>query len=198
MEIWDAYLIDGTLANIDLIRGEPIPQGLYHLVCDILVRHADGNYLLMQRDPRKPNFGGYYEATAGGSALKGESPMDCARRELQEETGIASAKWVYLHSHTAHNTIYHLYLCTTDCDKSSITLQVGETVAYRWLNEAAFIDYLHSPQVVAPQKERFLPFFAKMGLSVITNSPRVLRHGVFIMFRIFRPFPGFPAIYPTF
>ncbi len=50
MEIWDGYFIDGTLANQDLIRGEKIPNGLYHLVCDILVRHVDGDYLLMQRD----------------------------------------------------------------------------------------------------------------------------------------------------
>ena len=70
MEIWDGYLIDGSLAQRDLVRGEPIPIGLYHLVCEILVRHIDGDYLLMRRDLRKVNYGGYYEATAGGSALK--------------------------------------------------------------------------------------------------------------------------------
>lgn len=50
MEIWDGYFKDGTLADQDLIRGELIPKGLHHLVCDILVRHIDGDYLLMQRD----------------------------------------------------------------------------------------------------------------------------------------------------
>ena len=29
MEIWDGYLEDETLANQDLVRGEPIPEGLY-------------------------------------------------------------------------------------------------------------------------------------------------------------------------
>ena len=87
MEIWDGYREDGSLANIDLVRGEPIPNGIYHMVCEILVRHTDGDYLLMQRDFRKPNFGGYYEATAGGSALKGEDKITCAKRELLEETG---------------------------------------------------------------------------------------------------------------
>ena len=88
METWDAYLKDGTLAGCDLVRGEPIPKGLYHLVCEILVRHIDGDYLLMRRDTRKANYGGYYEATAGGSALKGEDILSCAKRELLEETGI--------------------------------------------------------------------------------------------------------------
>ena len=90
MEIWDGYFADGTPAGRDLVRGEAIPEGLYHMVCQILVRHTDGDYLLMQRDFAKPNFGGCYDATAGGSALKGEDPFTCARRELLEETGITA------------------------------------------------------------------------------------------------------------
>ena len=46
MEIWDGYLKDGTPANQDLVRGEPIPNGLYHLVSEILIKHTDGDYLL--------------------------------------------------------------------------------------------------------------------------------------------------------
>ena len=84
MEIWDGYLKDGTLANKDLIRGEKIPNGLYHLVSEVLVRHIDGDYLLMKRDENKPNYGGYYEASAGGSALKEENQLECAIRELFE------------------------------------------------------------------------------------------------------------------
>ena len=88
MELWDAY--DSGFRRIEgqtLVRGEPIPAGLYHLVSDILVRHRDGTYLLMRRDPRK-HYGGLWEATAGGSALRGETALDCARRELGEETGV--------------------------------------------------------------------------------------------------------------
>lgn len=61
MALWDAY--DAHLNNIDgqtFVRGEKIPKGLYHLVCEIIVRHQDGMYLLTQRDERK-NFGGMWE-----------------------------------------------------------------------------------------------------------------------------------------
>lgn len=73
----------------NLIEGvrEKINDGIFHLVCDIIVRHADGDYLIMQRDARK-HYGGMWEATTGGSALAGESPLQCAMRELFEETGI--------------------------------------------------------------------------------------------------------------
>ena len=43
----------------------------------------------MQRDFRK-HLGGKWELTAGGSALQGETALECASRELREETGIAA------------------------------------------------------------------------------------------------------------
>ena len=35
MEKWDAYTRNGNLANKVLIRGEEIPNGLYHLACEV-------------------------------------------------------------------------------------------------------------------------------------------------------------------
>ena len=39
--------------NVTLVRGENIPDGMYHLVGEIIVKHKDGTYLLMQRDYKK-------------------------------------------------------------------------------------------------------------------------------------------------
>lgn len=163
MELWDGYLIDGTLANQDLARGEPIPKGLYHLVSEILVRHIDGDYLLMRRDMRKTNYGGYYEATAGGSALKGEDKVSCAKRELLEETGISSGNFMEIGQYTSRDTIYYIFLCVTDCDKSSISLQEGETISYRWISENDFMTFINSNEMIDMQRERYHDFFVKMG-----------------------------------
>ena len=163
MEIWDAYMADGTPANQQLIRGQPIPEGLYHLSCDILVRHADGDYLLMERDAAKPNYGGWFEATAGGSALCGEDTLTCAKRELQEETGITQGDLTEISRCIIKDTIYHQYLCLTDCAKDSITLQPGETTGYRWVSEEAFASFVQSDQMIPRQRERFRPFFLRMG-----------------------------------
>ncbi len=163
MEVWDGYLLNGTLANQDLVRGEPIPKGLYHLVSEVLVRHVDGDYLLMKRDLRKPNYGGYYEATAGGSALKGEDKVSCAIRELSEETGISSHDLREIGRYTSHDTIYYNFLCVTDCDKSSISLQEGETTSYKWVSENEFIALVNSNEMIDIQRERYYKFFVKMG-----------------------------------
>ena len=134
MELWDAY--DENLNKIDdmtLIRGKRIPEGVFHLVCEIIVKHTDGSYLLMQRDKRK-HFGGMWEATAGGSALQNETPLKCAVRELREETGINSENLVEVGRVTTNDTVYVEFLCVTNCDKGAITLQAGETIAYKWVS----------------------------------------------------------------
>jgi 8-oxo-dGTP pyrophosphatase MutT (NUDIX family) len=163
MEIWDAYLQDGTLAGCDLVRGEPIPVGLRHLVSEILVRHTDGDYLLMQRDPRKPNYGGYFETTAGGSALKGEDAITCAKRELREETGIQLGTFSHIGRFVSHDTIYETFLCVTNCDKECVTLQEGETVSFKWISEGEFIDFVNSDAMIGVQYQRYLPYLKQMG-----------------------------------
>lgn len=135
MEVWDAY--DEKLNKIEgmtLVRGEEVPDGVFHLVCEIIVKHTDGTYLLMQRDPGK-HLDGMWEATAGGSALQGEDPMSCALRELSEETGIKADKLTEVGRvlHHLHKSIYVDYLCETDADKTSVVLQEGETSAYKWV-----------------------------------------------------------------
>ncbi len=155
MELWDAYDKDfNKIKNRTLIRGERIPEGLFHLVCDILVKHTDGTYLLMQRDKRK-HFGGMWEATAGGSALQNESPLDCAVRELREETGIDSNDLIEVGRVTTNDTIYVEFLCVTNCDKDSVTLQAGETIAYKWVSRDELIA-MKKNEFVTERMQKFM------------------------------------------
>ena len=137
-EYWDAYDENlNKIKGITLVRGEEIPEGLYHLVGEIIVRHTDGTYLLMQRDPHK-HLGLKWELTAGGSALRGEGGKECALRELKEECGISETNPTFLTIivSSLNRTIYQLFLCQTDIDKDHVSLQQGETVAYRWISES--------------------------------------------------------------
>lgn len=137
MELWDAY--DESFNKLDcmpLIRGKVIPNDIFHLVCEVLVKHRDGSYLIMQRDFKK-HLGGMWEATAGGSALIGEQPIDCAKRELFEETGIVSSviEQVGTVIHKPHHSIYCEFICITETNKNAIKLQKGETIAYKWVTQ---------------------------------------------------------------
>lgn len=137
MELWDAYNSSFTkIENKTLIRGEIIPQGVFHLVCDIWVRYIDETYLLMKRAPRK-HFCGMWEATAGGSAIMGEGPLQCAIRELKEETGIISTNLVEVGKEISNEThsIYAEFLCVTDWNKDEISVQDGETIDFKWVSK---------------------------------------------------------------
>lgn len=165
MEIWDLYTADGKKTGHTMVRGEKIPEGSYHLVCEVLVRHGDGAYLLMKRAASKKVYPGAWEATAGGSALAGEDPLMGACRELLEETGIKDAAFTHLGSlvFDLTSTIYHSFLAVTNIPKDTVRLQEGETEDYRWVSEAEFREFWKTEDCVPMQKRRLLPWLKEMG-----------------------------------
>lgn len=143
MELWDAYHADGTLAGFDLIRGETIPEGFYHLVCNTVIKHEDGTYLMMQRSLEKEILPGKWEIGAGGSVLKGENRVQGALREIREETGIVEGELeeIYCFVHEKYRTIYCGFLYTTSCKKDCVQLQESETIAYKWISRQSLVDF---------------------------------------------------------
>ena len=165
MELWDAYTRNGVKTGGVLVRGQRMWPGIYHLVCEVLVRHVDGSYLCMIRSREKPNYPLYPECTAGGSALLGESPLDCIRRELREETGIECDEFQEVNRtiRECYATIFHSYICTVDLPKDAVTIQEGETEGYQWLTEEEFIGLLNSGRMIPGQPERMREYYEKMG-----------------------------------
>ena len=163
-ELWDAYDGDLNPLGFDLVRGEPMDEGVFHVVCEVIVRHADGDYLLMKRHPEKPVFPGYWELTAGGSALKGETPLDCISRELSEETGIVCRDFTLTDRLNVRwsdfGAIFFEYFAVTDSPKDSVTLQDGETVDYRWTDKATLEEMFEKGLVVPSLRKRHVKFFA--------------------------------------
>lgn len=89
-EIWDLYVRDehGNFHVTDRkgVRGQRLPDGTYHMVVMVWIRNSLGEYLLSRRAPNK-TFPLCWEPT-GGSALAGETSVQAACREAQEELGV--------------------------------------------------------------------------------------------------------------
>ena len=156
MELWDAYNSNfEKIEGMTLIREEEnkIPEGVYHLVCHVLVRHVDGTYLLMKRSPDKPNYPNVWEATAGGSVLQGETVLEGAFRELREETGIISDKLEELDRSVARANCHVRFLCVTDCDKNSVKLQPGETCDFKWATAEEILAMPESELISWPMRK---------------------------------------------
>ena len=87
MEIWDLYNEKRELVGKDLIRGQDVPAGCYHLVVQVWIKNSRGEYLISQRSADREAFPLKWE-TVGGSAVKGEDSLTAALRETKEEVGI--------------------------------------------------------------------------------------------------------------
>mgnify|MGYP001157441432 FL=1 len=158
MEIWDAYTAEGEKLEFDLIRGEEIPQGAYHLMAEIYTVAEDGALLLTQRHPEKL-WPLKWEIT-GGSVLKGETAEEGAQRELWEETGIRVSledlRPIYTEVSQKNRTIYHCFAVRVVQRQLHIRLQEGETVAWKFLPYPQWKDFLQGEEVAEPVRMRFL------------------------------------------
>lgn len=163
-ELWDAYDAGFSPLGFDLVRGEPMPEGVFHIVSEVIVRHRDGDYLLMKRHPGKPVHPGKWELTAGGAALKGETALDCIKRELFEETGISCSEFVQTDRLRVRwsdfGVFFFEFFAVTDCPKSSVRLQRGETVAYLWAPKPRVLEMFGTGLVIPELKMRHKKFFS--------------------------------------
>ncbi len=160
-ELWDAYDREENPLGFDLVRGEPLPEGVYHLVAEIYSVTPDGRVLTTRRDPNK-NYGGSWEIT-GGSILKGETPVQGALRELREETGITARAEdlipVYVDARPGIDgcaSIYHCFVSPFDPAEQAIRLQEGETVEYRLLPFDEFRQFILTDVYVPEIAQRYL------------------------------------------
>ncbi len=160
-EIWDLYDKNGNRTGETFIRDfgnfRSIPEGRYHLVVDILVLHTDGSYLLTKRSEEKDVYPGYWEASAGGSAIQGEEPLEAAKRELFEETGLTpdSMELLNVLFKDSSRTLFYSYLAKTGCDKDSVILQEGETTDYKWVDREGFLAYVDSDKAIISHNQRY-------------------------------------------
>ena len=63
-------------------------------------------------------------------------------------------------------TVFYTFLCSVDCNKTSIKLQEGETMSYKWVSEKDFIKFVNSAEIINLQKQRYLNYFIENGFLI--------------------------------
>ena len=86
MEKWDIYDKDRNKMNKTVNRGDYLSDEEYHLVVNVWIKNSKNELLIAQRSENK-TFPLMWECV-GGSAIEGETTLDAAIRETNEELGI--------------------------------------------------------------------------------------------------------------
>lgn len=149
-ELFDAVDAQGNKLDIDMVRGQKYPEGLYHVVVEIITMNEHEHILVTKRHPKK-NYGGYWEIT-GGSILKGEATLEGAVRELQEETGLMTTQSALkpIYETIFYDGLFRGFFQQIHTDHQKIVLQDDETIEYQWIPKCDFVEFIN--------RADFLPF----------------------------------------
>lgn len=153
MELWDGYDIDRQFIGKDLVRGEPVPNGLYRTVVHICIFNSKEEMLIQQRQPFKKGWPNLWDISCGGCVLKGETSRQGAQRELLEELGInydfgdIRPNFTY----NFYNGFDDFYLIEKEVDPKKLKLQYEEVQAVKWASMEEILEMI--------DKGLFIPYF---------------------------------------
>ena len=143
MEIWDAYDRHGNKLDAKLIRGEPIPEGMYHLAVHAIFCNSKGQLLLQRRSDTKELAPGVWAFT-GGSALTGEDSAAACIRETTEEMGfvpdMSDAECVF--RLVREDNITDVFIIHTEVGINELVLQPEEVAEAKWFGKAEFLELI--------------------------------------------------------
>ena len=168
MELWDLYTEDRKLTGKEHIRGEKLPENMYHLVVHVWIKNSKGQYLISQRSANRPTFPLMWECV-GGSVLKGESSIDGAIREAKEEVGVEllpdNGKLIFSKNRKIidgkkFNDILDVWLFQYDGDVTLINATTDEVKQIVWMDKNQILDLLKQNELVDTLKY----FFTEIGL----------------------------------
>jgi isopentenyldiphosphate isomerase len=94
---------DRTIGKMD--RDSIMKKNLIHRGTAIFVFNSKGHILVHQRNWNKKYYPGFYDAIIGGGLRFGETYLQGAKREVEEEIGVKDAKLKFLFKNRFRNEI---------------------------------------------------------------------------------------------
>ncbi|MFH1439255.1 MAG: NUDIX domain-containing protein [Candidatus Woesearchaeota archaeon] len=79
-----------------VLRSEARKKNLFHRSTSIIVFNSKGDILVHKRTLTKDIYPGYYDLAVGGGLSYGESYLEGAKREVEEEIGVKDAELTFL------------------------------------------------------------------------------------------------------
>ncbi len=150
MEVWDVYDKNRNKTNKMHVRGAKLSDGEYHIVVHVWIRNQMGEILVTKRHKNK-TYPDLWECP-GGSILAGESSLEGAVREVQEEIGInllsSNGKIVKSERRDAYNDFYDVWLFDQSFELTDTVLQEDEVSDIKWVTKSELENMYHANCIV--------------------------------------------------
>ena len=144
MEEWDIYNKDLEKTGKTCVRGQyKLQENEYHLVVHVWLLTKDGKILLTQRSREKETNPLKWEGP-GGSVIKGETPIEGAKRETLEEIGLDITKESFClfrqerRDHNFNDFFFAYYVLVEESIIDQIKFLDNEAVDKKWVTIEEF------------------------------------------------------------
>ena len=151
-EILDIYDPQHRRTGRSILRGEPVEGDERLLVAHVCVINGKNEMLCQRRQPAKKHYGGCWDLSAGGFVLTGEDATQAARREMEEELGLALEPKAlrFLFTEPFSYVLDDYFLARAEVDPATLALETEEVAEARWISaeeveamikDGRFVDY---------------------------------------------------------
>eukprot|EP01080_Neovahlkampfia_damariscottae_P010084 gene10084-2506_t len=158
----EIYSKDGKPTGTSKARGKIHSDGDYHKAVKIWNVNSKGEVLIQQRVFTKKSYPGMWDATAAGHIVFGETSLETASKEFEEELGIKveEKEFQYLFTTTIesilnngsfiNNEFLDNYLLEKDIDVKDLKLQEVE------VNDAKYVHYSVVEKMILEKDKSFI------------------------------------------
>ena len=146
-ELVALYDLDGAVVGADT-RARVRAEGLWHAAGVVLVRSGDGNSVYVHlRTSTKDVFPSTWDCWAGGVVAAGETPLECAQRELAEELGVHGVELrpLFTHVYDKETIRCHNFAFEARWDGPFVH-QPSEVAEGRWLTLEELRGWIEDPE----------------------------------------------------
>lgn len=152
MELWDILDSEGRNTGRSIERGKRLKENEFHLVVHVWIRNARNEYLISRRTPNK-TFPNMWD-TVGGSVIAGETSIEAAVREVEEEIGLkldigngTLLKRLKRFQYESPDFV-DVWFFPSDVEISDLKFQPDEVSDAKWANNGLIMEMIKNDEMV--------------------------------------------------